>query len=544
MRVATSRQRALIVLHAFRRVRVGALLVALACAGTAASAALSYVSTFPTTASRSELVRAAGGVSGMSALMGSTADIDTVGGYTTYKCFMFLTTIGAIWAVLVAARIIRGAEAEGQSTLLLSGPLRPAALTLGTALGLVAAVLLTTAMTAAVLAGVGRDLRINFSLHEALAYAVSLTIAPLVFIGVGAVAAQVARSKRSAAGLGLGVFAAATVIRMIADSTASAHWLRWATPIGWVELMNPLVSPRWLPAVLAAICAIGLIVVAIAMSARRDIGDVWAWRAGRHHVVRAVGRSPIHRVRPTSPLRLAIRLEGATIAAWLVGLLACGLVLGGLARITQTEAPGDMGEMLTKFGTSGSFTRQYLGVAFLMAAAVLMLIPAALIGSMADEMTSRRIEVLLGAPVRRLRWLWERAGLVVLTVVLAAVLAGLGTWAGALAQGVDVSLVTLLGAGLNIIPVALVAAGIGLLALALAPRWAATTVYVVVLWSLFVDLAGSLISGAGWLSRISLFHYLALAPAAQISAVNQFVLVAIAAGLTGLASWWFVRADL
>lgn len=530
--------------HTVRQVRVGAILVALACAGTAASAALSYVSTFPTVASRAQLVKSAGGVSGMSALMGSTAHIDTVGGYTTYKCFMFLTTIGAIWAVLAAARTFRGAESDGQAALLLSRPVSPAVLTRATATGLAIAVFATTVLTSLGMLLTGQDQRVGFSPHQAIAYAVSLTIAPLVFVALGAVASQVTRSRRSAAGLGLAVFGVFTVVRMIADSTASLHWLRWATPIGWVELMNPLMSPRWLPAALAAVCAAGLFAAAIAMSARRDVGDVWALPIFAQRTGAAASGGRTHRIRATAPLSLATRLEGSTIVAWWVGLLACGLVLGGLSKITQTAAPGDMGDMLTKFGTSGTFTRQYLGVAFLMSAVVVMLIPAALIGSMSDEVTSGRIHVLLAAPVTRLRWLWGRVVLILLAIVGAALLAGLGTWIGATSQGVDVSVQTMLGAGLNIAPLALVTCGIGLVAFVVAPRWAATTVYVVVLWSLFVDLVGSLISGAAWLARLSLFRYLALVPAAQVSMATQLILLVIAGCLMALASWLFVRGDL
>lgn len=45
------------------------------------------------------------------------------------------------------------------------------------------------------------------------------------------------------------------------------------------------------------------------------------------------------------------------------------------------------------------------------------------------------------------------------------------------------------------------------------PRTATVAVYIVVGWSLVIDLVGSLVTGLDGLARLSLFHYVALAPA-------------------------------
>ena len=44
-----------------------------------------------------------------------------------YKCFVFLTTIGAIWAVLITTRLLRGQEDTGRWQLMLAAraPARP-----------------------------------------------------------------------------------------------------------------------------------------------------------------------------------------------------------------------------------------------------------------------------------------------------------------------------------------------------------------------------------------------------------------------------------
>ena len=92
--------------RAFKQVWVGATICALAFGATTASSALTYVSSFPTELSRQQLAATTGRDSGLSVLLGPISSIGTVGGYTFYKGFVFLTTIGAIWALLATTRAL------------------------------------------------------------------------------------------------------------------------------------------------------------------------------------------------------------------------------------------------------------------------------------------------------------------------------------------------------------------------------------------------------------------------------------------------------
>jgi hypothetical protein len=67
-----------------------------------------------------------------------------------------------------------------------------------------------------------------------------VSVAP-AFAGVGAVASQLAPTKRMATGLASGVLAIAFALRTAAD-TSSAGWLRWTTPLGWAEELRPFAT--------------------------------------------------------------------------------------------------------------------------------------------------------------------------------------------------------------------------------------------------------------------------------------------------------------
>ena len=204
-----------------------------------------------------------------------------------------------------------------------------------------------------------------------------------------------------------------------------------------------------------------------------------------------------------------------------------------------------MGDTLDKFGVQGSFVSQYFGVAFLLVATVVALLPAGQVGAAADEETSGRLVHVLTRTTRRTRVGspgGSRLGRGSHRCV--GLLAGVGSWLGAKSQGVDVSFTSMLGAGLNVVPIAFVALGVGAVVLSIVPRAAATTVYSIVVWSLVVDLSASLVSGLGWLEHVSLFHYMALAPAQSLEPAALAVTTAVAVGLCVAATSRFCHRDL
>ena len=102
----------------------------------------------------------------------------------------------------------------------------------------------------------------------------------------------------------------------------------------------------------------------------------------------------------------------------------------------------------------------------------------------------------------------------------------------------------MLGAGLNVVPTALVALGAGAVVLSIAPRAAAATVYSVIVGSVLIDFAASLVSNLSWLDYLSLFHYMALAPAQDAKPVTLGVNVLVAGILAVVAIAVFRHRDL
>src|SRR5262249_41947772 len=152
---------------------------------------------------------------------------DTVGGYTVYKAFVFLTAIGAIWGLLMATRLLRGEEDAGRWQIVLAGATRPGRATAATLAALFAAVGVPGAGTTAISLLAARDPDLGFGFGSTLLYGCSLTVAPAVFVAIGALTSQLGRTRRVATTLAMYAFGVLFIVRMIADSGPSTHWLLW-----------------------------------------------------------------------------------------------------------------------------------------------------------------------------------------------------------------------------------------------------------------------------------------------------------------------------
>ena len=437
--------------------------------------------------------------------------------------------------MLAATRLLRGEEDAERWQLMMAGSTRPARATAATLVALGAGVGVVVVGTTLLTLLASRDHRVAFGAGESLLFGLSLAIPTAVFAGVGAVTSQLGRTRRAASGLGIVVFGVASVVRMAADSGAGTRWLLWATPFGWSELMRPLTRNDAWPLVPAGATVLALAAAAVVLASKRDAGDgVFA-------------SADVARLRPFglgSAFGLTARRELPVLVAWCAGAAASGLMYGVVAKIAASSTPKSLNDTLKRFGVHGSFLNQYFGVAFLLVAAVVALLPAGQVGAAGEEETSGRLVHVLTRATARTNWFVGRIALTAAAIVVAASLAGPAAWLGARSQGVNAGFARLFGAGLNVVPTALVALGIGALALSVAPRAGARAVYATVIWSVLVDLAASLITGLKWLERVSLFHYMALAPAQHAHLGTLAITTAVALVLCVAATVMFGRRDL
>jgi ABC-2 type transport system permease protein len=495
----------------------------------AAATVVGYRDAYPTAADRAEFARSFGDSQAIRLLYGVPRDLLTVGGYAGWRLVGSLTIFAALWGVLAAVRALRTEEEAGRQELVLAGVVgRRAAFVAALAAIAVGAVLLWLALLVGILAGrpgAGGS-----------AYLALTILSPLpVFVGVGALASQLAPTRRGALALATGFLALALLVRMVAY-TSGLDWLRWATPLGWAEELRPFADPRPLVLLLPAVTSALLLVAAARISSRRDVG------AG---LLPARDTAEPNMRLLSSPTALAVRTLRGGFAAWLAGIAAYALILGIVSDSVAGGLSDNLQEQLEKLGAAGADTPNgFLGFAFLFFLLAISLFGAFQLAAVREEESEQRLETLMAQPVGRKRWLAERLALITAGATVLAVSAGVLAWLGAVSAGADVSLTRLLEAGANCLPVFVLFLGLGTLAYSLVPRAGVAIAYALVAAAFVWETIGGLLEAPGWLLGISPFHHVGLVPAEPFAATAAAVMLAlgVAAALAALAL--FRRRDL
>ncbi len=369
---------------------------------------------------------------GLTALFGPSPDIDTPAGYAATHAVGVLGIIGAVWGLLAATRALRGEEDAGRWEVLLAGATTARRAAAAALAGLGIAWLALWAVTATIYTATGRYHDARFSVATALFAAAATAAAAAVFLAVGALCSQPASSRRQAAALAGAVFGVAYLVRVVAYSTTSLRWLRWATPLGWVDETHPFIRSHWPPPLAIAATVTVLVAATIRVAGARDLNT---------GILPGRDTAPAHTRLLNDTMGLAYRLERGTVLGWGVGLAVGGFIVGLIAK-----------------GSTDIWANQTGGLFVAIAHAR---------GGAAR-------------PVARTPWLAQRF------VVSVTVLAGLGTaaavfvWAGTAVTNAGLSFGTLLAAGINVIPVGILVPGVGTLAHALPPRFARLVTYTVV----------------------------------------------------------------
>jgi ABC-2 type transport system permease protein len=481
-----------------------------------------YLSAYPTTIKRVLLARSIGSNVGFQALYGVARNISSVGGFTTWRLTWMLATLTGVWGLLASTRLVRGEEDSGRRELLLAGPISGAQLLASDLVAVALPLIACWAMFGAVLAVCGLATRGAFVLAGGI-------VAPgLLFGAVGALTSQLYPDRRHAMGIGGVVLGAAFLLRVAADGSTTLGWLRWATPLGWVENLQPFAGTRLLaagPLLAATIVATG---ASFAFLARRDY---------------ATGLLSVRdRGKPGSPLLrtnlgFTVKLERVAIASWAAGIGAFAFVFGLLANDVAIFIRGQpqLQGTLTKLGVSSLGRPQdFLGLMFTFFALPIAIFAATQASAVREEEATGRLDALLVRPLGRRRWLFERCVVVASGAVVIAAVAGALAWSGAALRHSTVGWRPMLGAGLNCLPPTLLLFGLSVLCFGLAPRLTPAFALGSAVVAYLLELVGALVNAPSWLLDLSPFHHISPVPAAPANGVAAFVMVGL--GVAGAAA--------
>ncbi|MHB8241985.1 MAG: ABC transporter permease [Solirubrobacteraceae bacterium] len=490
-----------------------------------------YRSTYPTLKGRLEFAHTFGGNASVRLFYGEPFDLLSVGGYSAWRIGGTLAIFAAVWGMLAAVRALRTEEDSGRQELVLAAPLARH----------------TPYLAALIAAGAGASLLwlgsfvglIGGSLPagESAYLALATTGVAAVFVGVGALASQLAPTRRLAIELSSAVVALALMLRVLADTASGLQWLRWATPLGWAEEMRPFTGARPAVLVLPVVASGLLLAVAGRLAIRRDVG------AGL--LASSDAAEPRLRLL-SSPTALALRQERGSLAIWLLGSALFAAVVGAVSTsVSSAGLSGNLQRQVRKVAEV-SITKPsgYIGLSFLFFVLLVSLFACAQLTAARHEESQEHLETLFALPVARRRWLAGRLALALGGALAVSLAAGLFAWAGAAAQDAGVSLSSMLEAGVNCLPAAVLFGGLAALAFAVIPRASAGLAYGLVAVAFLWELVGPLLGAPKWVVQLTPFQHVGLVPAQPSKALAAAVMIAIALAACGLALWAFGRRDL
>lgn len=501
----------------------------LALASSFSATAGAYPTLFPP-GTPDAVINAVGDNVTMRAMLGPPYDLLHVGGFTMFRVGTFVATMAGVMAALGVIRATRAEEEDGRSELLRSGAIgRHAPLAGAIAVGL-AACLLLGLLTAVLMR------RATPELAGAVAMGLGMALTGAVFVGVGAVAAQLSESARASRGIAMGALGAAYLLRAYADGRPTEGGvanLRWASPVEWAALARPYAGERWWVLLLPTALTTILIAAAFAMENRRDHGaGLRATRLGPAHAPASLA----------SAEGLAWRLHRGSIIGWGVGLGVFGLVAASLGSVFDSPLEGSesLAERFRRMGGGAQDLHEAFSVAMLgIVVSLVALFAVELLGRLRREETLGRAEVMLATATSRVRY--------ALSHLLPALLAPTVLFLGCAALfalpklGSDgfAPIGQLVGAALALCPGVWVVVGFAMLLHGWAPRLLVVP-WVVIGWTVFVQWVGAYFDLPKTLLNLNPFAPLPKLPVdamawTPVLAETLLALVFAAAGLIGYA---------
>lgn len=508
--------------------------------GLAAAAAVG--SEFAREAERASIVAVAAANPAFLFLRGQPDGL-SVGAVVFFQAYSFTAVLAGLMSTFLVVRHTRADEELGRAELVGSTPVRRTApLAATVVLGLGANIVLTGAVALGYIAG-------GLPARGSVVAALAVGAVGMVFVGVAAVLAQLLPSGTGANGAAAALVGIAYFVRGAGDALGTPNagltavepsWVSWLSPIGWGQATRPFSDPRALPLLLPAAACAALVVLALALRRRRDLGSsLVAERPGR-----AQARLGGH-----STLGLAWRLQRTTLIGWCVGGATLGLIAGGLGPVVADAVAGNpsLADLIARLvpGTRADvvdvFSAALLGIAGVLAAAA----GVQVIVRLRSEEAEGRAELLLATPRTRGEWLGSAMLVAALSVLAVCAITGAAAGAAiARSSGDAADLVRYAGAALAHAPAALVFVAVTALAFAAIPRLTVALGWGLLVVGLILGQFGELLGLPGWLQDASPFRHTSALPVEELDAAAVLVMVAVAGLGAVLAAVLLRRRDL
>jgi ABC-2 type transport system permease protein len=476
-------------------------------------------------------------------LAGRPVNVETLGGYLSYKYGTFFPIIASLWSILALSGTLAGEARRGSLEFVAAAPVSRRRIAVQKLVGHIVPM---TIASLAVFLGVVVAGRTEpqlpgdaISATAAAGYAAWLALLSLAAGGVAwAVAPFLGRG--AAVGIAGAVLFVGFIVNGYQAAVPQLAPLANLTWFGWTANHIPLAGLYdWPSLAFVAVVVVVLFVVGIEAFARRDLGVTST-------VPTPTLPTPLMGLRgPTT--RAAGEMLPSSFA-WGLGLGVFGFLLAASGRsfIEQlNDAPDFIRLLQTAFpgadiATVGGFLQLlFVEFGFILAGFA----AATLVGKWASDETSGRLEILLAAPLARARWLVGGAVGVALAIGVVIGLTALLIGAGTLAAGGDLVVPVTGTFVLGLYMLALLGIGFAVGGL-FGTGFAATVVALVTVATWFIDIIAPPLGLPEVVGDLALTAHLGQPMLGIWDPAGIIACLVLAIGGVGIGAWGFARRDL
>jgi ABC-2 type transport system permease protein len=478
----------------------------------------------------------------LAGLAGKPVNVETLGGYLSYKYGTFFPIIASLWSILALSGTLAGEARRGSLDFVAAAPISRRRLALETLFGHLA--VLTFAMVLVFFGIVIAGSTANglpgdeISVTAAAGYTIWLWL--LAIVG-GALAFAIAPffGRGAAIGIAGAVMFAGFILNGYASAIPAVAPLSNLTWWGWTTNHLPLAGQfDWLSLVPVAVLAIVLFVIGVEAFVRRDLG--------------ATSTLPTPSLPPAllglrGPAGRAAGEGLPSAIAWGIGIGIFGLMIAGSGSsfIDQLNKSPEFQHLLatafpnTNIASVGGFL-QLLFVEFGLILAGLA--AATLVAKWASDETSGRLEFLLASPLARVRWVVAGAVGILIGIVVFVALSEVGIAIGTIVANGELAMPLAGTLILGFYAIGLAGIGIGVGGV-FGARFAATVVALVTIITWGLDIIAPPL-GLDGVREVALSAHVGQPMLGVWDPVGLIACVALFVGGTAIGAWGFARRDL
>lgn len=493
--------------------------------------AANIVGNYGTPMKRAVLQHGPGSNAAFRFLLGPLNNLESSASVTVWRAGLFLIAALGVCAVLMVVRLTRKEEELGRAELIRSGGtgvLAPLAAAAIVAAGFCVLVAAGMSLMLFPLGGTGLSVFTVFLQYAATG---------LAAVGIALVTAQFAGTAHIANLSASALVLIGYLLRGVADAVDGWGWLRWLTPMGWAEIIDPFGANDLWP----ALASLGVFVAGAGIAGwialHRDLGSgLIQPRPG-----------PAATAHLGSIDRVALRLSGPLLRSWLGGIAVYALIVGFMQPSVNELAEGNeqVTNVLRQSGLSGDLSVLFDMTMLSFLAVATSAWPVNLAERLRTEEAGGRTELLLGTPLARSRFYLTYVALAAVGVVVVLAAAALAMTIGdGIAGGGWVTPAGHAFAAASVqIPAALVVGSLALAFYALKPALAHLG-WLLVIGALLLGPLASMFDLPQWVRDLSPFTHTPPVPVEPMRWLPIIVLLCVAAVFTAVGWWAFRRRDV